>query len=99
MADRLATTFPAEAGVSAQEYAQRDSTAPDCAQTHAELIGAAPGIGTTAPYPEGKSINLPPFYGGTGGPTEIGPRVVADTAGPREAENRLGRFATEKRQP
>ena len=97
VADRLATTFPAEAGVDAR--AQHDSTAPDFTQTHAEPIGAAPGIGTMAPHPEGKSIYLPPFYGATGGPTDNGPPVLADTTGPRGTENRLGRFATEKRQP
>ena len=51
VSDRLATTFPAEAWVDA--CAQRDSTAPGFTQTHAEPIGAAPGIGTMAPHPEG----------------------------------------------
>ena len=96
VADRLVKTFPAEAGVDAR--AQRDSTAPDFTQTHAEPIGAAPGIGTMAPHPEGKAIYLPPCYGATGGLTDNGPPVLADTAGPRGTENRLGRFATEKRQ-
>ena len=67
VADRLATTFPAEAGVDGR--AQRDSTAPDFTLTHAEPIGAAPQIGTMAPHPEGKNICLPPFYGAIGGPT------------------------------
>ena len=97
MANRLATTFPTGAGVDAR--AQRDLTAPDSTLTHAEPIGAAPGIGTMAPHPEGKSIYLPPFCGATGGPTDNGPPVLADTAGPCGTENRLGRFATEKRQP
>ena len=97
VANRLATTFPTGVGVDAR--AQRDSTAPDPTLTHAEPIGAAPGIGTTAPHPEAKSIYLPPFYGATGGPTENGPPVLADTAGTSGTENRLGRFATEKRQP
>ena len=97
VADRLATTFPAEAGVDVR--AQRHSTAPNFTQTHAEPIGATPRIGTMAPRPEGKSIYLPPFYGATGGPTENGPPVLSDAAGPRGTENRLGRFATEKRQP
>ena len=96
VAGRLATTFLAEAGVDAR--AQRASTAPDFTQTHAEPIGAAPGIGTIAPHPEGKSIYLPPLYGATGGPTENGPPVLADTAGPCGTENRLGCFATETRQ-
>ena len=96
VADRLATTFPAEAGVDAR--AQRDSTAPDLTQTHAEAISAAPGIGTMAPHLKGKSIYLPPFYSATGGPTDNSPPVLADTAGPRGTKNRLGRFATEKRQ-
>ena len=52
-----------------------------------------------APHPEGKSIYLPPFYGATGGPTDNGPPILADTAGPRGTENCLVRFATEKRQP
>ena len=95
--DRLATTFPSEAGVDSR--AQRDSTALEVTLTHAELIGAAPGIGTMAPHSESKPIYLPPFYVATGGPTETGPPVLADTDGPRGTENRLGRFATEKRQP
>ena len=97
VADRLATTLSAEAGVDA--CAQRNSTAPDFMQTHAEPIGAAPGIGTMAPHPEGKSIYIPPIYSATRRPTENGPLVLADTAGPRGTENRLGRLATEKRQP
>ena len=97
VADRLATTFPAETGVDAS--AQRDSTAPEFTQTHAGPIGAAPGMGTMDLHSQGKSIYLPPISGPTGGPTENGPPVLADTAGPRGTENRLGRFATEKRQP
>ena len=95
--DRLATTFPAEAGVDAR--AHRDSTAPDFTQTQAKPIGAAPGIGTMAPHPDGKSIYLPPVYGPTGGSTENGPPVLAHTAGPRGIENRLGLLVTETRQP
>ena len=94
VADRLPTAFLAEAGVDPR--AQHDSTAPDFTQTQAELIGAAPEIGTMAPHSEGKSIYLPPFYGATGGPTENGPPVLANTAGPRGTENRLGSFASEK---
>ena len=97
VAHPLATTFTAEAVVDAG--AQRDSPALEFTQTHAEPIGAAPGIGTRAPHPECKSIFLPPCHGATGGPTNSGPPVLADTAGPRGTENRLGRFATEKRQP
>ena len=95
MAGRLATNLPAEAGVDTR--AQRDSTAPDFTLTHADPIGAAPGIGTVAPHPEGKSIYLPPFYGATGGPTENSPPVLTDTAGTRGTEHRPGRFTTEKR--
>ena len=47
VADRLATTFHAKTGVDAR--VQRDSTALEFTKTHAELIGAAPGIGTLAP--------------------------------------------------
>ena len=54
VANRLATNFPAEAGVDAR--APRDSTALEFTQTHAEPIGAAPGIGTRAPHSERKSI-------------------------------------------
>ena len=97
VANRLATTFHTGAGVDAR--AQRDSSAPDSTLKHAEPIGAAPGIGTMAPHPEGKSIYLPPFYGATGGPTDNGPPVLADTAVPRGTENRLRRFAIEKPQP
>ena len=97
VANRLATTFPAEAGIDAR--AQRNSTAPDFTQMHAEPIGAAPGIGTMAPHTEGTSIYLAPFCGATGGPTDNCPPVLADTAGPRGTENCLGRFATENRQP
>ena len=79
-ANRLATPLPTGAGVNAR--AQRTSTAPDSTLMHAEPIGTAPGIGTMAPHPEGKSICLPPFYGATGGPTDNGPPVLADTAGP-----------------
>ena len=96
VANRLTTTFPAEAGV--DERAQRDSTAPAVTQTHAEPIGAVPGIGTMACHPEGRPIYLRPLYGAIGGPTKNGPPTLADTAGPRETEKRLGRFATEKRQ-
>ena len=88
VANRLPTALPAETGVDAR--APRDSTAPDFAQTHAEPIGAAPGIVTMAPHPEGKSISLPPFYGATGGPTENGPPVLADTAGPGGTETAWG---------
>ena len=49
VANRLGTTFPTGAGVDAR--AQRDSNAPDSTLTHAEPIGAAPGIGTMAPHP------------------------------------------------
>ena len=96
VANRLATTFPAEAGVDAR--AQRDSTPLEFTRKHAEPIGAAPGIVTMAPHPDCKSIYLPPFYGAKGGPIYNGPPVLADTAGPHWTENRLGRFSTEKRQ-
>ena len=97
VADRLVTTFPAQAGV--DKRAQRDSTAPDFPQTHADPIGAALGNSTMGPHPEDKSIYFPPIYGATGGPTESGRHVLADTAGACGTETRLGRFATEKRQP
>ena len=93
VADRLATTFPAEAGVDART--QRDSTAPEFTLTHAEPIGAASGIDTMAPHPECRPIYLPPFYRATAGPAEIGPPVLADMADTRGTENRLGRFETE----
>ena len=100
VANRLATTFPADAGVDAR--AQRDSTALEFTKTQAEPIRAAPGISTMAPHPEGKSIYLPPFYGATGGPTDNGPPVLADTAGPagektawgasrQKSDSRIGR--------
>ena len=97
VADRLATTFPTDAGVSAPTL--RDSTAPDPTFVHADPIGAAPGFGNMAPHPEGKPIYLPAFHGATGGPTDNGPPALADTASPRGTENRLGRLATEKREP
>ena len=64
--------------------------------------GAALGTGTIALHPECKSIYLPPFYGATGGSTENGPPVLADTAGPagqktawgasrQKSDNRTGR--------
>ena len=97
VANRLAVTFPIGAGVDTR--AQRDSTALDSTLTHTKPIADAPGIGTMAPHPEGKSIYLPPFEGATGRPTDNGSPIFADTAGPCGTENRLGRFETEKRQP
>ena len=97
VADRLATTFPAEAGADAHAHAQRDSTTRQISHTHSEPIGAAPGIGTMDPHPEDEAIYLPPFYGATGVLTENCPPVLADTAGPGGTENRPGRFAAEER--
>ena len=96
VADRLATTFPAEAGVDAP--ALRDSTASFSSFTRAETICAVLEIGTMPAHPDGKPIYLPPFYGATGGPTENGPSALADTASPYGTENRLGGLETEKRE-
>ena len=93
VADRLAMTFPVKAGVDA--LALPDSTDPNFTLTHAEPIGAAPGIGTMDPHPECKPMYHPPFYGATGGLKDNGPPQQAVADGPRGTENRLGRLPIE----
>ena len=97
VADRLATTFSAEAVVNA--VAVFHSTAPVSTFTHAEPIGAVPGIGTMAPHREGKPTLFPSLYGATGWPIENGPPALADTSSPRGTENRLERLEPEKQEP